>query len=217
MICALLVFAGALPSAHQALRWYELMRGGKRSGVTIPGQIRWVAMFERWVRMQSRGLASDPFDAAPDHCLRSVRVGPFRDTSAQCVGRSRPISVRVGLFSRSDLEKKAGFWYGEHTCYSDMGGHVEVSLAGEPGPVWAQRDGVIAVVVKHGGVRTRMKVWWHHAYLQRTSRDELVLQVRKEWIEGLHHDAGTDKKAPMSFTLRAVFSEVADTQFVVSV
>jgi len=60
MLCALLVYARAFPSAYEALRWFAHVRGGKHSGVTIPSQIRWIAMFERCLRCGADGLSSHP-------------------------------------------------------------------------------------------------------------------------------------------------------------
>jgi len=215
MICALLVFAGAVSSAHQALVWYEVMRGGARSGVTIPGQIRWVAMFERWLRKHCQGLASDPFGVAPQHRLRSVHLGPFREECSQCLGGSlsQPPSLRVGLLSRDDLQRKqGGHWYPEQTGNSDSSQVIEVDFPEESSPVWTCSDGLMLVAVKHRGHTTFMKVWWHHAFLQRSSTNDkdLVLKVRKEWLEGLHKDTGKDRKALPTFTLTAVFDEIQD-------
>lgn len=44
MIAALLLYAHAVPCAADALRWFGFVRGGTRAGVTIPSQIRWIAM-----------------------------------------------------------------------------------------------------------------------------------------------------------------------------
>ena len=43
-ISALLLYAGAVLSARDALHWFGHIRGGTRAGVTIPSQIRWIAM-----------------------------------------------------------------------------------------------------------------------------------------------------------------------------
>mmetsp|Transcript_115446 Transcript_115446/g.280093 ORF Transcript_115446/g.280093 Transcript_115446/m.280093 type:complete len:181 (-) Transcript_115446:70-612(-) len=180
-------------------------------------------MLERWLRRRGGGLASDPLaEAAPGHRLRSVRVGPFRDSSGLCLGSgSCTITLHVGLLSRADLQqKKAGYWYKERTASSDTDDSVEVSFAGEPGPTWGQSDGLLVVVAKHGGATMKLRAWWHHAFLQRTSSyncDDLVLQVRKEWIEGLHRDVGKDLVASGHFSLRAAFEDLGGPRYKESV
>eukprot|EP00438_Fugacium_kawagutii_P001457 Skav211874 [mRNA] locus=scaffold1431:355387:369789:+ [translate_table: standard] len=59
MISALLLYAGAVLSARDALHWFGHIRGGTRAGVTIPSQIRWIAMFEMWLEGTVQ-LLSDP-------------------------------------------------------------------------------------------------------------------------------------------------------------
>jgi len=208
MICALLVFAGAVSSAHQALRWYELMRGGRRSGVTIPAQIRWVAMFERWLRCRSQGLVSDPLGPPSQHRLRSLVLGPFEDRSSSlCIRGSSPMSLRVGLFTRAEVrEHKGGHWLNKAAIEPNLEGYIKVSLAAEEVPLWDQNDGLLFIMTKRGVKKTKMKVWWHHAFL-RPEGDELVLRVTKAWIEGLHHDVGKNKQSPSDFSLRAAFAD----------
>lgn len=213
MICSLLVFSGAVSSSYEALRWYELMRGGRHSGVTIPGQIRWVAMFERWIRRRTQGLAGDPMGGAPPHRLRSVLLGPLRDGSgnSNCLSGNRPASVQVGMMSRADIErKKVTYWYPETSLITDRDDMAEVVFAPDKSPDWEHSDGMLIVVVKMGGHKLKLQVWWHHAFLQRTLNAQygsLVLQVKKEWIDGLHKDVGVDKAAEQNFFLRATFDD----------
>jgi len=207
MICSLLVFAGAAPSAHAALRWYELMRGGgERSGVTIPGQIRWVAMFERWLRCRTSRLSSDPMGVAHLHRLRSLRLGSLHCSP----GGSGAVSVRAGLCSREDVQhSKVGYWYTEAVC-SPCNEPFEVSFPNEPGIAWEQHDGLLVVHLKLKANTLKMKVWWHHSFLRQLPLHEgggYELLVTKEWINGLHYD-WEDKLVPAEFFLQAIFDNV---------
>lgn len=51
----MLVYAGAVLSARDALFWFGHIRGGTRAGVTIPSQIRWIAMLPG-LRMWEKGV-----------------------------------------------------------------------------------------------------------------------------------------------------------------
>lgn len=51
----MLVYAGAVLSARDALFWFGHIRGGTRAGVTIPSQIRWIAM-QLGLRMWEKGV-----------------------------------------------------------------------------------------------------------------------------------------------------------------
>jgi len=218
MICALLVFADAVPSAYHALRWYEWARAGKRSGVTIPDQIRWIAMLERWLRKQLEGLASDPMarGPAPDHRLVHVRLGPLVWNSG-----GYPVSIQVGLLSRSSLESgKPGFWY-PRTVAEDGGekGIVELRLPEDTGPVWKESDGLLVVHVRRTarGLRScakekesviKLKTWWCHPYLRRREGESslLYMEVAKAWVQGVektHHKDVSDK-----FKLVATFKDL---------
>merc|ERR1711862_898130 len=78
-ICALLVYAGAL-TALEAVRWYARYRGGFNAGLTIPSQVRWIAMFEHVCRLRKAQksvtptLLSDPFSKDSHIAYRLVRV-----------------------------------------------------------------------------------------------------------------------------------------------
>jgi len=86
MLSALLVYAGALPSAYDALRWFARVRGGKHSGVTIPSQIRWIAMFERCLRLGADGLSSHPLGCDCWGADSAAAVAPA--ASVFCAGNS---------------------------------------------------------------------------------------------------------------------------------
>eukprot|EP00913_Durusdinium_trenchii_P000674 g627.t1 len=93
-ICALLLYAGAVLSARDALRWFGHVRGGTRAGVTIPSQIRWIAMFETWLE-QGVQLLSDPMGPS---------TGRYRPCAIQFshLGLEGPVKVKVALVSRQD-------------------------------------------------------------------------------------------------------------------
>jgi hypothetical protein len=61
IICCWLLYAGFFPSyTHElALRFYAVKRTKNQKGVTIPSQIRYVAYFARWLRME-RGISKFP-------------------------------------------------------------------------------------------------------------------------------------------------------------
>lgn len=182
MIASLLIFAGAFSSAYEALLWYERMRGGKNAGVTIPDQIKWVSMLERYLSHKCEGLASDPMGAPVPHRLLTVRLGPFPSTFLRPAGGCGSTQgdgtciVSVFLVSRADVEQKRKFTYRfpEITVCCNDGGYVEVELAKDV-CIWRENDGVLEVHVapRTPGVMPSRKssklvrVWWHHAFLQR--------------------------------------------------
>lgn len=106
MICALLVFSGAVTCAYEALKLFELARGGgDHSGVTIPDQIRWVAKMEYWLRLGQESLVCSPIpvdiSGAPHYRyrLRCLRLGPFED---DCLTAILGRTFQVGLANRDD-------------------------------------------------------------------------------------------------------------------
>mmetsp|Transcript_6560 Transcript_6560/g.15079 ORF Transcript_6560/g.15079 Transcript_6560/m.15079 type:complete len:521 (-) Transcript_6560:300-1862(-) len=207
MICALLLYAEAVTSARDALRWFGRIRGGNRIGVTIPSQIRWIAMFEIWLQGCVQ-LTSPPMQ------LGDVR---YRPTSL-LVGPLRPdmvlqdsIFMKVGLGSRSAPE---GFrwvhWY--PTVQAKL--HDGTCSCSLDGFWWAERDGVICVRLQTTkswfASKQRVCAWWHHSFLQRsveaeTNREELVLDLPKTCIDGLQRDAADHTLAPAEFRLTVRF------------
>lgn len=102
MICALLVWSGAVTSSYEALKLFEHARGGgSSSGVTIPDQIRWVAKMERLLRCGEEGLLCPPIGASGprQYRLQSIRLGPFSRTGP---GALHGRSFRVMLANRRD-------------------------------------------------------------------------------------------------------------------
>lgn len=205
MICSLLVFSSALPSAYHALKWYEWARGGKGSGVTIPGQIRWVAMLERWLRMQSAGLLGDALStSAAPHQLRAVTLGPLYDLTCK---PGHTVFIQVGLGSRHVDDV---YWYPV-----SMATITTASLAlvlPESGPVWTDIDGVISIKISglagRGSSKVSFSVWWHHNFLFRDG-PHLYLELAKVWLDGLHKDVRTNYRFPASFKLVAEFADLA--------
>jgi len=200
MICALLVYAGAFKSTYEALRWYEQTRGGTRSGVTIPDQIRWVAMLERYLQRGSDNLLmNDALSAtAQPHRLMSLRMGPFS---------SRPIEIiaTVGFASRESMaRKKTNNWLPKVRLHVDSGSQADLLEGHEGGPVWTHSEGVLLVRLQLPAGKLELRVWWHYAFLQK-SPDGPVLQVTKEWINGLQKDVFKDKLVPKHFGILASF------------
>jgi len=172
MICALLVYAGAVPSAYDALRWFAMARGGKRQGVTIPSQIRYLAMFERWLRHGTEDLTSDPMlsiaapisDAEPvaqhtRHRLVAVRVGPVHERTLtrafmtpDSAGEGPPklmANVRVGLSNREvcGTKEKVLHWYPEQTVVASSENVLQISFSADDGPIWDEPDGDGVIIV----------------------------------------------------------------------
>lgn len=186
-ICALLMFAGAFKSSYEALLWYEVMRGGKRSGVTIPDQIRWVAMLERWLRHKDEGLNSDPMGPPNPHRLRCIRLGPvslellrgdsrkevakgalrpvsstdtFVDGVNAAIALSSTVSLAVAVVSRDDMaRKRETYRFPTIEAVVDENRIIEVEL--QDGPVWQENDGMLEVVVSTPipGKLGRSKTW----------------------------------------------------------
>mmetsp|Transcript_108953 Transcript_108953/g.307041 ORF Transcript_108953/g.307041 Transcript_108953/m.307041 type:complete len:599 (-) Transcript_108953:261-2057(-) len=224
MLCALLIFAGAAPSSYQALRWYEYMRGGKRSGVTIPAQIRWVAMLERWIRKRDEGLTSDPMNAAEDvpHRLRQIRIGPLPSrmrnqvSDAGAASNDCALFARIELWARRDMRHRKVTYEYEAAVAAKENQYVEVVLP-ENCPVWKDSDGLLVVCVRRQGATcrsrmhtTKVKVWWHHAYLRRDGDVDLVLDVSKVWVDGLQRDLEKHMVAPTNFSLVATFEDLRE-------
>mmetsp|Transcript_42319 Transcript_42319/g.106664 ORF Transcript_42319/g.106664 Transcript_42319/m.106664 type:complete len:587 (-) Transcript_42319:42-1802(-) len=187
MISALLVYACAFPSAFEALVWYEIMRGGKRSGVTIPDQIRWVAMLERWLRLKEEGLNSNPMGPSRPHRLRSVRLGPLswskNETLADLAGNcaysaGNTVSMRIGLACRDDVQRqRLTYEYPGVSVEPGEDGMIEVEVPAD-GPTWEEMDGLLVVSIfrpsavwlgKKDTQRKRLRVWWHHSFLHRVA------------------------------------------------
>eukprot|EP00927_Polykrikos_kofoidii_P062357 TRINITY_DN57165_c0_g1_i1.p1 TRINITY_DN57165_c0_g1~~TRINITY_DN57165_c0_g1_i1.p1 ORF type:complete len:626 (-),score=94.70 TRINITY_DN57165_c0_g1_i1:71-1879(-) len=208
MICALLVFAGATRSAYDALAWYEVIRGGKRAGVTIAAQIRWIAMFERWHILKLLELNSDPmnWDTVLTYWLRSIKIGPFSSgTCRSWLGKSTKESpsifkARVGVQTRSekereDMDGKKIFWHEDDTAVTEEDGVICVDL--EHRRHINEADGQIVVEVFGGfGDRSsvkktslRFRMWWHHAFLRREASNgptrKLVLELNDALVDSL--------------------------------
>jgi len=237
MICALLVYADAFPSAYDALVWFECRRGGERSGVTIPHQIRWIAMLERWLHHKDAGLTSNPMGDAEPHRLRALRFGPLptafwasESPSTGARSAERGMLVRVGLASRIDVQHgRVTFTYPDVYGKVDDSGRVEAAMPAD-GPIWRENDGLLRIEVLRpssascgvGIVRKRPKkkleLWWHHSFLQRREAngdaadgvEVLVVDVPKAWIGGLHKDMEKHKKTPADFTLTAIFDDLLE-------
>jgi len=229
MACALLLYADALPSAQEALRWFARVRGGTRSGVTIPSQIRWVAMFENWLRGQVE-LCSDPMSefSAARYRLRSIKVGPLHSdlcswTRNVKAGGSGALLVHVGLGTRVGTRFRWVHWYTRELVSIDEDSVATLMLP-DDGPVWAEHDGRLGVVLQKpggcsrpgslpllSGPRLHVGAWWHHSFLKREPGcRELVLDLPKAFIDGLQKDASKHLLAPPSFRLTAEFEEQAE-------
>jgi hypothetical protein len=231
MICALLVYSGAVKSAYDALKWYEWTRGGHHSGVTIPAQIRWVAMLERWQRMGAAGLSSDPMGTVVPHRLCSIRFGPIclRPPGEKAACDKHPIAVRVGLATRAAVAAHTVSWWHHHTATPiDSSDEVEIAIP-STAPIWNERDGMLLLHMRpdvRAGARalgcsssrhgwTKLRVWWHQSYLHAGCEDSqgkpqrLVLQVQKAWIDGVHRDLEDHEIVPINFMITATFETIA--------
>lgn len=218
-ICALLVYSRAVRSAYEALRWFEWARGGTRSGVTIPDQIRWVAMLERWVNKKEVGLSCHPFGSTPAHKLVGIRLGPLRSnllrpvTESGISAESHDVSVRIGMVSRMDLEKGlVTHWYDPVLVQPDGENAVTVSVK-DGGPCWEHADGLLVVQVvstyptcSRLPEKMKVNVWWHRAFLHATGPN-MELAVSKAWVGGLQRDLNKHRKTPCNFHFFATFQD----------
>eukprot|EP00933_Yihiella_yeosuensis_P036296 TRINITY_DN3003_c0_g1_i2.p1 TRINITY_DN3003_c0_g1~~TRINITY_DN3003_c0_g1_i2.p1 ORF type:complete len:595 (+),score=104.74 TRINITY_DN3003_c0_g1_i2:90-1874(+) len=213
MVCALLLYAGALPTAREALRWFAKVRGGTRAGVTIPSQIRWVAMFENWLHDRVQ-LASDPMSPmTARYQLRSLRLGPLRDDfccqsspgGRQAAGGTRTLFIHVGLASRSATGMVEGVHrYKKKLVTLDEEGYAELELP-ETGPVWTKHDGMLSIVLQKPGwsapclgrpsavSKLKMSAWWHHSFLQRPAAQGLQGMLDTAWAEKPSREEGFQK------------------------
>ncbi|CAE7677336.1 pteN [Symbiodinium pilosum] len=211
MICALLLYAGAVTSARDALRWFGRIRGGTRVGVTIPSQVRWIAMFEIWLH-GSVQLTSTPMKAADlRYRLKALRIGPL--SSNMLPG---PCFLQIGLGSRSAFEGfKWVHWHPTFRATVSQNGICECTLLAAPW--WSEADGLVCVRLKtskscFGALAARkqsIRAWWHHSFLQRrpneANMEELVLDLPKTCIDGLQRDAVHHVVAPSEFRLTLTF------------
>eukprot|EP00440_Ansanella_granifera_P064104 gb/GFBE01069496.1/.p1 GENE.gb/GFBE01069496.1/~~gb/GFBE01069496.1/.p1 ORF type:complete len:518 (+),score=60.43 gb/GFBE01069496.1/:1-1554(+) len=178
MLSALLVYAGAAASAQEALRWFGTIRGGTRSGVTIPSQIRWVAMFENWLRGQAQ-LSSNPVSAFDLRYRASTMVaGPLCSDLCKEMGTGERMTVvQVGLASRSTPGGlKVVHWYRPEMVTVNNDSMLTLTLP-DDGPIWTEADGMVCVRFKYPGGRSfsrrsllsqlKVSAWWHHAFLKR--------------------------------------------------
>jgi len=208
MICALLVFANAVPSAYQALTWYEYTRGGRNSGVTIPAQIRWVAMYERWRTLGQKGLTSNPMKAPGPYQLLVVRLGPLHRDGTP----GDEICVRIGLSTRDEAcVGSVGFWYDDFQGQRDSKDEIEVFLAIH-GPQWADIEGLMTVRISGPRGQIKLKAWWNRAFLFKDlSFGLLVMDISKAWVDGLQKDMSRHQVVPENFRLKATFREIKGT------
>ncbi|CAK9038189.1 4 [Durusdinium trenchii] len=204
MICALLLYAGAVLSARDALRWFGHVRGGTRAGVTIPSQIRWIAMFETWLE-QGVQLLSDPMGPS---------TGRYRPCAIQFshLGLEGPVKVKVALVSRQD-----GIPQAVHRLYLQLSTCND--LLHFTAPWWNEADGMMSLTLEvsrrtwHAGLlnrKLRMKAWWHHAFLERQMVDDrriLLLDLPKACVDGLQRDAGRHALTPADFRITIHFED----------
>ena len=211
MICALLLYSGAVTAARDALRWFGRIRGGTRVGVTIPSQIRWIAMFDIWLQ-GSVQLTSTPVNTttALKYRLKSLRVGPLRSNMLK-----DSCFLQIGLGSRQAFE---GFkwvqWHPTMPAEPSQNGVCEYLVES---PWWTEVDGLVCVRLKTSKsclaalARPRthsVRAWWHHSFLQRKLRESeevLVLDLPKTCIDGLQRDAADHVLVPAEFRLTLTF------------
>mmetsp|Transcript_73786 Transcript_73786/g.130330 ORF Transcript_73786/g.130330 Transcript_73786/m.130330 type:complete len:522 (-) Transcript_73786:62-1627(-) len=224
MVCAFLVYAGALRSTAEALMWFAGVRGGTRSGVTIASQIRWVVMFEHWLQGKVQ-LLSDPMASLTSrYRLQTVRVGPLRSRLVTAEGA---VLIRVGLASRSKAGVKFVHFYkwASAMCNED---DVAVLELPKSGPVWSEHEGMACLELASPDScciatrskkqkRLQFKSWWHHSFLQQkldedTGYQRLVLELPKVFVDGLRHDALINDLVPPTFQLTLEFQEVSHTE-----
>lgn len=210
MICALLLYSGAVTAARDALRWFGRIRGGTRVGVTIPSQIRWIAMFEIWLQ-GSVQLTSTPVNAeALKYRLKALRIGPLRSAMFSSGG----CFLQIGLGSRKALEGfKWVHWHPTLQAELSPNGVCECKLA--ESLWWTEADGLVCVRLKTSrscfAVTSRshsIRAWWHHSFLQRKINQgavELVMDLPKTCIDGLQRDAVDHVVAPAEFRLTLSF------------
>eukprot|EP00931_Biecheleriopsis_adriatica_P056725 TRINITY_DN33633_c0_g1_i1.p1 TRINITY_DN33633_c0_g1~~TRINITY_DN33633_c0_g1_i1.p1 ORF type:complete len:528 (-),score=57.15 TRINITY_DN33633_c0_g1_i1:158-1741(-) len=219
MACALLVYAGAVSSAEEALRWFGHVRGGKRAGVTIPSQIRWVAMFENWLQGKVQ-LTSDPMSACSlRYRPQTLLLGPLRpELCQQSNSGERTVLVNVGLATRS---APGGFgwvhWCPQRLAQVSDNGMVTIDLT--PSPVWVEHDGMVCVLLRCPGtyfrpVSLKLRAWWQHAFLRKDLRADsssrLVIDLPKAFIDNLQRDAVKHRLAPADFRLVLEFAEAEE-------
>lgn len=215
MICALLLYAGVVSRPQDAVTWFARVRGGRRSGVTIPSQLRYVAMFAQWLK-EGTGPESDPMGSsrALRLRLREVAAGPL----AAGVVSQDSVWATVRLATRSD---ESGFrWmhtYPEVPVTIDQEGVARFRLP-ETGPMWAEHDGLLQLRLRRprGFCSTlsfkspalRMSCWWHQSFLERAKPgSELQLVLPKAGVDGLQRDT-KHSKVPESFSLSITFDEM---------
>lgn len=231
VVCAFLIYAQACSSAREALWWFAHIRGGTRSGVTIPSQIRWVAMFDKWLRDKVE-LSSSPLEPLKQkYQLRAVRLGPFSKNQLMRNGDGEKgnlkVQLEVGLANRDGPD---GFqwvhWYAKASITLDKD-YVAYFALPESGPVWATHDGMLclrissssgtscAVFSQRSGPPLKISAWWHHSFLRRsesegasTGQNKLLLDLPKVFVDGLQKDVSKHKLVPPKFHLRAEFHEL---------
>lgn len=184
------------------------MRGGRNAGVTIPGQIRWVAMFERWLCMHCEGLCGNPMltSAAP-HQLRAVTLDSLYSSDLACK-QNQSISMRVGLQAR---RMENVMWYPVLTATITKMGLSVVLPNSESSSVWTDSDGMISIKVYGLAARrskVKLKAWWNHAFLLRRGR-KLYLELAKPFVDSLQNDVEKDSQFPADFKLIVEFEDLA--------
>jgi hypothetical protein len=191
-ICALLVYAEAM-TALQAVKWYAYVRGGFSPGVTIPSQVRWIAMFERLCRSGQGGLQSNPCDRRSDlaYRLHSVRCGPMElddDDEDRC------LEVFVALVDRATMSKgkknAALFRYDPEVVDLDEEDYINLDLSGnDQAPTWHEVDGLLKMNIRSQGQSRcfsnddlALRTWWCHSFLQPIG-NKLVLHLSARFLD----------------------------------
>jgi len=203
MISSLLVYAGAVLSARDALFWFGHIRGGTRAGVTIPSQIRWIAMFELWLK-GNFPLLSDPMAGG------SLQYRPCMVRLMRLGQDNEETTVKVVLMQRHSEGLRVRHSFRQRlTLESGMG---EVHFEG---PLWTEPEGLICLTLWRGcWQKLRIKAWWHHAFLQRTdeTRNLLVLDLPKACVDGLQRDAAEHALTPADFRWTVGFAEIETSE-----
>lgn len=225
-ICALLVYAGAL-TAYDSVRWYARYRGGRTAGagVTIPSQVRWIAMFERFCRLGDADLRSNPIDPPGTlaYWLHSVQMGPFGPDMLE--GRhGAPVifEVTVAVSSRDDVtSRKVAFSYEPQSLEPNEDGFILLQLDEEAGPIWRLEDGLLSIKVAPGGhmsccparcckcfpkQEVNLQAWWSHAFMEMHA-GLLHLRLPRGYIDSER----SHSRVPTDFELHVLFKDASNT------
>lgn len=232
MICALLVYAKTCANLKEAMRLFGEARSLKGSGVTIPSQIRFLAMYEQFLKRGAEGLLGDPMrerrigdsrsSGKLKYRLKKIVVGPLGHgwPAAWLRVRATERCFKASVGKRQKLDAFEGVICPPGTSLFEF--DLSSTL-----PVWSDSDGEVWLKLllnlgkgpKCGDQKPLvLGCWWSYFFLNRGKNwhdpnnraldKELWLDLPKSQIDKLHR---VKKRVTSDFRTLLIFEDLGST------